>query len=78
MSKFKIIYSAHLEFRLKIRNISRLLPKRIFQTSKEHYFDTETGKSVAVISVKYKGKVREIAVMYEQVDSQITLATIHP
>lgn len=74
----KIIYSSHLEFRLKLRGIPKSLPKRIFQTSRECYLDTQTGKSIAVKKVKYKNKVREMAVIYGKVGSQIILITIHP
>jgi len=31
----KIIYTAHLKFRLKVRNIPSLLPKKIFKEAKE-------------------------------------------
>ncbi len=74
----KIMYSAHLEFRLKIRSIPRLLPKQIFQISKEHYFDTQTRKNIAIKKVRYKNKVREVAVIYEKVGGHIILITIHP
>lgn len=74
----KIVYSSHLLFRLELREISYLLPKRIYQTSKEHYFDKETFKKVAVKKVKFKEKLREIAVIYEEIDSEINLITIHP
>lgn len=74
----KITYSPHLEFRLKVRGISKLLPKRIFQTAKEHYFDTLTRKNIAVKKARYKNKFREIAVIYEELGSQIILITVHP
>lgn len=78
MQKFKISYSAHLEFRLKIREIPHQLPEQIFEISKEHYFDNQTRKYAAVSNARYKGRVREIAVIYEQVNNEIILITIHP
>jgi hypothetical protein len=48
----KIVYSPHLIFRLKLREIPYFLPRKIYQTSKEHYFDTETQKKIAVGKTK--------------------------
>lgn len=31
-----IVYTAHLEFRLKVRKISALLPKKVLKDAKEH------------------------------------------
>lgn len=74
----KIVYSPHLILRSKLREISYFLPRKIYQTSKEHYFDKETLKKVAVKKVKFKKKIREMAVIYEEVDNQVNLITIHP
>ena len=74
----KIVYSSHLRLRLKLREIPYLLPKEIYQTSKEHYFDKETLKKVAINRVKFKEKLREMAVIYEEINNQINLITIHP
>jgi hypothetical protein len=74
----KILYSSHLIFRLKLREISYYLPKKIYQNSKEHYFDKETGKKIAIRKAKHKSKLREMAVVYEEINSQINLITIHP
>jgi hypothetical protein len=75
----KIIhYSQHLELRLKLREIPYALPKEICQTSKEKYFDKETNKKVAIKRVKYKGKLREMTLVYEETLKEINLITIHP
>jgi hypothetical protein len=74
----KIVYSPHLIFRLKLREIPYFLPRKIYQTSKEHYFDTETQKKIAVVKTRYKNKLREMAVIYEEMNDQIILITIHP
>jgi hypothetical protein len=74
----KIVYSPHLIFRLKLREIPYFLPRKIYQTSKEHYFDTETQKKIAVGKTRYKNKLREMAVIYEEMNDQIILITIHP
>jgi biotin synthase-related radical SAM superfamily protein len=74
----KIIYSPHLIFRLKWREIPYNLPREIYQTSKEHYFDRGTLKRVAIKKIKFKNKLREIALIYEEINNQINLITIHP
>ncbi|MEK7202823.1 MAG: hypothetical protein AAB653_00700 [Patescibacteria group bacterium] len=74
----KIIYSSHLIFRLKLREIPYALPKEIYQTAKEQYFDKETFKRIAIKKVKFKNKLREMAIIYEEINDQINLITIHP
>jgi len=74
----KVAYSSHLEFRLKIRKIPRLLPKRIYLASEERYFDAEADKHVAVMQAQYQGKSREMAVVYEEDGGAIILITVHP
>ena len=74
----KIVYSSHLILRLKLRGIPYYLPKKIYQTSREHYFDKETLKRVTIKEVKFKNKLREMAVIYEEINNQIYLITIHP
>ncbi len=52
----EIHYTQHLELRMKLREIPRTLPKKIYQTAVERYFDSETGKMIVVKEVKYKGR----------------------
>lgn len=52
--KEEVKYTPHLEFRLKIRDILRELPKKIFELSRGRYFDGETNLMVAVGSAVYK------------------------
>lgn len=74
----KIVYSPHLAFRLKFREIPHELPKIIYLTSKEHYFDKDTFKKVAVKNVQFKTETREMAVIYEDANGQVNLITVHP
>ena len=39
----KVVYTGHLENRLMMRGIEHDLPRRIFEESREKYFDSETG-----------------------------------
>ena len=74
----KIVYSSHLELRLKIREIPRSLPRDVYQNSRERYFDKETGKNIAIGKIRFKGKLREIIVVYEERGDEIKLITAHP
>jgi hypothetical protein len=74
----EISYTAHLELRLKLRGIPHDLPKKIYFTATERYFDKETQKIVAVKSALHKSKKRELAVIYQEDENMVRLITIHP
>ena len=74
----EIHYSLHLEFRLKFREIPYELPRKIYKTLKEKYFDNETKKLIIIGIAEYKGKLREIVVVYEEDDGKINIVTVHP
>ena len=74
----KIIYSSHLELRLKLRSIPRALPMRIYESSKNRYFDRETGLYIDVGRAAHRGKRREFVVVYKETESGMLLVTIHP
>ena len=73
-----IVYTAHLKFRLKVRNIPPPLPKRIFKEAKEHYYDRLTGHYVAVHKIEFEDKIREFALAYDKKEDVIEIITIHP
>jgi hypothetical protein len=73
-----IIYTAHLKFRLKARNIPSPLPKKIFKEAKEHYYDNITGHYVAVHKTEFNNKNREFALTYDRKGDVIEIITIHP
>lgn len=74
----KIIYSDHLELRLNLREIPCNIPKNIYKASQERYFDNETENIIAIKKVKYKNKIREMALVYKEINQEIILITIHP
>jgi len=74
----KIIYTSHLEFRLKIRNIPYDLPRKIFQQTKEHYYDTLTKHYIATHEIEIEGKNRELSLTYDRRKDVIEIITIHP
>jgi hypothetical protein len=74
----EIIYTSHLEFRLNERNISYEIPKRIFEESTEHYYDKITEHYVALHKVRFKNKIRDMALTYDCREDTVELITIHP
>jgi hypothetical protein len=73
-----ILYTAHLEFRLKVRKIPASLPKKVLKDAKEHYYDNSTGHYVAVHKIEFNDKFREVAVTYDKKNNVIEIITIHP
>ncbi len=71
-------YSDHLKFRIKIRKINRLLPKRIVEEAKEVYFDRETEHFIAIRMGKYAGKVRPMVAVFDKTDGDIEIITVYP
>ena len=74
----EIIYTAHLEFRLKIRNIPYDLPRKIFEQAKEHYYDGLTKHYIAIHKIRFEGKLKEMALTYDGKKDSIELVTVHP
>jgi len=74
----KIVYTDHLEFRLKIRSIPYNLPREVFHGSKEHYYDLATRHYLAIKKVEFAGKAREMVVTYDKKKYAVELITIHP
>ena len=54
------------------------LAKRVYHEAREYYLDSFTGYKVAIAHVEWKGKVRWMALSYEQIGDDVTLVTIHP
>ena len=74
----QIIYSQHIENRLRLRRIEYDLPKTVFEQATERYFDNETRYYIAVGRAVLYNKVRDIMVAYDIVGENVTLLTIHP
>ena len=73
-----VSYTPHLEVRLELREIPYELPRRIYSTARERFFDEKTGKYIAVARAAYKGKMREFAVVYEEIGGEAFLISVHP
>jgi len=74
----EIIYTSHLEFRLKTRNIPYDLPRSVFEQAKEHYYDNLTKHYIAIDRVRFEGRIREMALTYDKRENVIEIITIHP
>ena len=74
----RIQYADHLRLRLALRQVPEQLPRRIYQRAHERFFDTATHHRVAVARARYAGKIREMAVSFEDDGETVTLITIHP
>lgn len=74
----EVKYSSHLNLRLKTRDIPHELPSEIYLSSTEKYFDSAVGRDIAVRQIQYKGKIREMMIVYEDHQDYVVIVTIHP
>jgi len=74
----RIEYSEHLKIRMKLRNIPLNLPKDIYLKADAKFFDTATQHKIALKSLEYMGKVRDIIICYDESESEVKIITIHP
>jgi hypothetical protein len=74
----KIIYTAHLRFRLEKRGIPADIPRKIYQDSNEKYYDSATGHNIAVGCLDYSGREREVMIAYDEFEDRIEIVTVHP
>ncbi|MEK6964409.1 MAG: hypothetical protein AABX70_08375 [Nanoarchaeota archaeon] len=74
----KIVYTAHLELRLKIRKIPYGYPTRVCEEPDQTFYDQIEGNHIAIKKLKYGGKIRNMMIAYEEKDDSIEIITIHP
>ena len=74
----KIVYTSHLEFRIKVRNIPHDLPGKIFHAAREHFYDSATGHYVALHRCEFEGKSRDMVLTYDNKKYAIEIITVHP
>ena len=63
---------------MEIRDIPKNLPMKIFKEAQEVYLDTDTSYHIALKKLMYKNKIRDMIVVFEELDDVIILVTIHP
>ena len=72
-------YTRHLRFRLQLRKIPYELPLEVYKNADAYYFDYGTENHIAFKRVEYKGKLRDMIVVYKkQKGSCAIIITIHP
>ena len=74
----EINYTAHLEFRLKTRDIPYDLPRRVFELAQERYYDNLSKHSIAIHQIKFGGKIREMVLVYDKKRNSVEIITMHP
>jgi hypothetical protein len=74
----EIVYSDHLKLRLKARRVDQSLPREVVRSPKHLFYDTVTRRHVAIGLVKYAGKKRPMAVVYDMIGERIVAITVHP
>ena len=73
-----IRYSKHLILRLTVRNFPEYYPKEIYLESEQNFFDVIEQRKIAIKRLKYKGRVRNIMVAYDEFGDIVEIVTIHP
>ncbi len=74
----QIIYTKHLNLRLKLRNIPYDYPKLIYQSPDEKFIDDWEGSYIAIKKLKYNGKLRNMMIAHEIKNNNVEIITIHP
>ena len=74
----KIEYTEHLKIRIQLRHILKDLPREIYLTADERYYDSSTQHRIALKKTEYMGKNRDMIICYEEVEDRVEIITIHP
>ena len=74
----RICYTQHLKNRMRLREIPDHLPEEIYEFAEERYYDNEMEYGIAIKRIDFKGRQREMIVVYEETDDEINLVTVHP
>ena len=67
-----------MKIRLKERKIPQNYPSKILAKPDEQFVDTVTNYKIAVKSLSYNLKIRPMLVVYDIIESEILVITIHP
>ena len=72
-----IHYTEYMQDRMEFRHIPQQVVEGILLTAIERYFDSETGRFIAVQRVRHHGSYKRLAVAYEEKGDEITAVTVH-
>lgn len=73
-----VVYTQHLELRLRVRGIPRDFPRRMLEKPDQTFVDRVEGNLIAVRRLDYNGKERNMMIAYKQKANSIAIITIHP
>ncbi|MFH1289856.1 MAG: hypothetical protein ABIH92_00435 [Nanoarchaeota archaeon] len=73
-----IQHSSHLRLRLKIRKFPEHYPNEIYLKPEQSFFDIVEQRKIAIKRLKYKGRIRNIMIAYDESDNAVQIVTIHP
>ena len=74
----EVVYTNHLNLRLKIRKIPLHYPKIIYENPEQSFFDNLEGTGIRIKRLKYNNKLRNMMVAYETKGNKTEIITIHP
>lgn len=75
---YKIVYTEHLLFRLKVRKIANKFPLEIYDKADRFYFDNFTKLNIAVKDIITGSSTKTYMVAFAEDGGTIRLVTIHP
>lgn len=74
----KFFYTEHLKLRLKVRHIPEEYPKKIYENPNQRFFDNLEKTFIAIKTLEYNKKLRNMMIAYEQKEGKIEIVTVHP
>jgi len=73
-----IRYSQHLKFKMRVRQISENMPKRIYHESKKRFYNHQTFRRIAIMEISYHRHRTLMMIAYDQYSDYVDIITIHP
>ncbi len=74
----EVKYSAHLRFKMQVREIPEQMPERIYRESKQRYYNHHSLRHIAVMAVHHKQRRTWMMIAYDQTPDHVEIITIHP
>ncbi len=71
-------YTEHLKIRLKLRRIPEDYPNKIYTAPEKKYYDSVENTFIAIKTLYYKGKKRNMMIAYQRKGKTDRIITIHP
>ena len=78
MNDFEIIYRPHFRLRMRQREFPDGFGEMLLRDADNYYYDTEEDTSIAVKRVRFKGRERDIALIFSAEGSAIAFISIFP